>query len=167
MSLFRKKKFLVEIDQGIHKGKMKNEKNCGFSFSINIANFESFPQRIKLTKNLLFLKSDVLCTLYNIHVGYIICFLKNLGGKKWSFTLPFPFSSYYHGQEQKTLMYFRTCSTYVCNTPKYYSSSTHSSLCVPIFLLRSEMTLTIKVCGNILVEQLSEVYFCHNSRDSK
>ena len=92
--------------------------------------------------------------MYIIHVGYITCFLKNLGGKKWSFTLPFPFSSYYHGQEQKTLMYFRTCSTYVCNTPKYYSSSTHthSSLCVPIVLLRSEMTLTIKVCGNILVE---------------
>ena len=37
-----------DIDQGIHKGKMKvaqNEKQkklCGFSFSINIANFEAF-----------------------------------------------------------------------------------------------------------------------------
>ena len=64
-SLFRKKRFLVnlkiernaskfamfmekDIDQGIHKGEMKvalNEKRkklCGFSFSINIANFEAF-----------------------------------------------------------------------------------------------------------------------------
>ena len=38
----------VDIDQGIHKGKMKvarNEKRkklCGFSFSINIPNFEEF-----------------------------------------------------------------------------------------------------------------------------
>ena len=38
----------VNIDQDIHKGKMKvalNEKRkklCGFSFSINIANFEAF-----------------------------------------------------------------------------------------------------------------------------
>ena len=38
----------VDIDQGIHKGKMKvalNEKRKklhGFSFSINIANFEAF-----------------------------------------------------------------------------------------------------------------------------
>ena len=38
----------VDIDQGIHKGKMKvalNEKRNklhGFSFSINIANFEAF-----------------------------------------------------------------------------------------------------------------------------
>ena len=38
----------VVIDQGIHKGKSKvarNEKGkklCGFSFSINIANFEAF-----------------------------------------------------------------------------------------------------------------------------
>ena len=38
----------VDIDQGIYKGKIKvalNEKRkklCGFSFSINIANFEAF-----------------------------------------------------------------------------------------------------------------------------
>ena len=53
----------VDIDQGIHKGKMKvalNEKRkilYGFSFSINVANFEAFLWRIKLTKNLWFLKS--------------------------------------------------------------------------------------------------------------
>ena len=53
----------VDIDQGIHKGKMKvalNEKRkklCGFSFSINIANFEAFLSVFKLTKNPLFLKS--------------------------------------------------------------------------------------------------------------
>ena len=55
----------VDIDQGIHKGKMKvalNEKRKklrGFSFSINIANFEAFLSVFKLTKNPLFLKSDI------------------------------------------------------------------------------------------------------------
>ena len=40
---------------------MKNKKKlCGFSFSINIANFEAFLSRIKLIKNLLFLKSVIL-----------------------------------------------------------------------------------------------------------
>ena len=49
----------VDIDQGIHKGEMnvalneKQKKLHGFSFSINIANFEAF----KLTKNPLFLKN--------------------------------------------------------------------------------------------------------------
>ena len=53
----------VDIDQGIHKGKMKvalNEKRKklhGFSFSINLANFEAFLYRIKLAKNFFFLKS--------------------------------------------------------------------------------------------------------------
>ena len=53
----------VDIDQGILKGKMKvalNEKwkkLPGFSFSINIANFEAFLLVFKLTKNLFFLKS--------------------------------------------------------------------------------------------------------------
>ena len=61
----------VDIDQGIHKGKMKvalNEKQkklCGFSFSINIANFEAFPLVFKLTKNLFFLKS----VLGNLIIG--------------------------------------------------------------------------------------------------
>ena len=50
----------VDIDQGIHKGKMKvalNEKRKklhGFSFSINIANFKAFLSVFKLTKNLFF-----------------------------------------------------------------------------------------------------------------
>ena len=54
----------VDIDQGIHKGKMKvalkekQKKLRGFSFSINIANFEAFLSVFKLTKNLFFLKSD-------------------------------------------------------------------------------------------------------------
>ena len=52
-----------DTDQGIHKGKLKvalNEKRKqlrGFSFSINIANFEAFLSVFKLTKNLFFLKS--------------------------------------------------------------------------------------------------------------
>ena len=55
----------VNIDQGIHKGKMKvalNEKRKklrGFSFSINIANFEAFLSVFKLTKNPLFLCSQL------------------------------------------------------------------------------------------------------------
>ena len=60
----------VDIDQGIHKGEMKvalNEKRKklrGFSFSINIANFEAFLSVFKLAKNLFFLKSDVRSTTY-------------------------------------------------------------------------------------------------------
>ena len=60
----------VDIDQGIHKGKMKvalNEKRKilrGFSFSINIANFEAFLSVFKLTKNLFFLKSVGLVWLW-------------------------------------------------------------------------------------------------------
>ena len=59
------KEVSVDIDQGIHKGKMrvalneKRKKLYGFSFSINIANFEAFFSGFKLTKNPLFLKSDV------------------------------------------------------------------------------------------------------------
>ena len=53
----------VDIDQGIHKVKIKvaqNEKRkklCGFSFSMNIANFEAFRWRKKLISNLFFKKS--------------------------------------------------------------------------------------------------------------
>ena len=74
-SLFRKKRFLVNLKTERNaskfamfmekeKGKMKvalNEKRKklrGFSFSINIANFEAFLSVFKLTKNLFFLKSD-------------------------------------------------------------------------------------------------------------
>ena len=53
----------VDIDQGINEGITKVARNerrkklCGFSFSINIANFEAFLSVFKLTKNLLFMKS--------------------------------------------------------------------------------------------------------------
>ena len=56
----------VDIDQDIHKVKLKvvrNEKRKqlrGFSFSINVANFEAFRQTKKLISNLFFLKSDYL-----------------------------------------------------------------------------------------------------------
>ena len=59
----------VDIDQGIHKGKLKvarNEKRKklhGFSFSINIANFEAFRWTKKLISNLFFLKSEPLLKL--------------------------------------------------------------------------------------------------------
>ena len=61
----------VDIDQGIHKGKMKvalNEKQKklhGFSFSIIIANFEAFRWTKKLTSNLFFLKSGIVRCLKN------------------------------------------------------------------------------------------------------
>ena len=51
----------VNIDQGIHKVKLKNalnEKLRGFSFSINMANFEAFRRTKKLISNLFFLKSE-------------------------------------------------------------------------------------------------------------
>ena len=52
----------VDIDQGIYKVKLKalNEKQKklhGFSFSINMANFEAFYLNKKLSSNLFFLKS--------------------------------------------------------------------------------------------------------------
>ena len=56
----------VNIDQGIHKKKLKNARNekrkklHGFSFSINIANFEAFLWTKKLISNLFFLKSGKL-----------------------------------------------------------------------------------------------------------
>ena len=52
----------VDIDQGIYKVKLKvalNEKRKklrGFSFSINMANFEAFCRTKKLISNLFFLK---------------------------------------------------------------------------------------------------------------
>ena len=70
----------VDIDQGIHKGKMKvalkekQKKLHGFSFSINIANFKAFLSVFKLTKNLFFLKSDGLPVLYSL-IHYVLCFL--------------------------------------------------------------------------------------------
>ena len=69
----------VDIDQGIHKGKMKvalNEKRKklrGFSFSINIANFEAFLSVFKLTKNPLFLKSDQ----QFVHITYFLLVKKH------------------------------------------------------------------------------------------
>ena len=53
----------VDIDRGIHRGKLKNALNekrkklRGFSFSINMANFEAFHWTKKLISNLFFLKS--------------------------------------------------------------------------------------------------------------
>ena len=53
----------VDIDQGIHRVKLKvarNEKQkkvFGFSFSINIANYEAFFLVKKLSANLFFQKS--------------------------------------------------------------------------------------------------------------
>ena len=61
----------VDIDQGIHKVKLKvalNEKGKklrGFSFSINMANFEAFRWTKKLISNLFFLKS-----------GIVVCFVR-------------------------------------------------------------------------------------------
>ena len=59
----------VNIDQGIHKGKLKvaqNEKRkklSGFSFSINIANFEAFCMDKKVDLKPLF--SEIVYTQMN------------------------------------------------------------------------------------------------------
>ena len=61
----------VNIDRGIHKGKLKNalnekRKNDSVDFLFitkNIANFEAFPWNIKLSACLLFLKS-VVCEMF-------------------------------------------------------------------------------------------------------
>ena len=69
----------VDIDQGIYKGKMKvalNEKRKklrGFSFSINMANFEAFLLVFKLSKNPLFLKS---ANFTSNHSEHFICTTK-------------------------------------------------------------------------------------------
>ena len=56
----------VDIDQGIHKGKMKvaqNEKRkklLGFSFYVNIGNFEAFLWNFNLSAKLLFWMCEIL-----------------------------------------------------------------------------------------------------------
>ena len=55
----------VDIDRGIHKVKLKNALNekrkklCGFSFSMNMANFEAFHWTKMLISILFFLKSEI------------------------------------------------------------------------------------------------------------
>ena len=65
LTLFRKKRFLVNLKTKRNASKfalnLKRKKLHGFSFSINIANFEAFLSVFKLTKNLLLLKSAGLC----------------------------------------------------------------------------------------------------------
>ena len=64
----------VDIDQGIHKGKMKvalNEKRKklhGFSFSINMENSEAFWEVKKLSANLSFLKCGHLRFVHLIYI---------------------------------------------------------------------------------------------------
>ena len=92
----------VDIDWGIHKGKLKNTLNekrkklHGFSFSINIANFEAFRRTKKLFSNLFFLKSvgikvSGLCNISTLdRIGFVgsnqdcglksSCFLGCIGG---------------------------------------------------------------------------------------
>ena len=73
----------VDIDRGIHKGKLKvarNEKRkklSGFSFSINIANFEAFCWTKKLISNLFFLKSVLLLVISHDYL-YLKAFLRRL-----------------------------------------------------------------------------------------
>ena len=74
----------VDIDQGIYKVKLKvalNEKRKklrGFSFSINMANFEAFCWTKKLTSNLFFLKSDYVFEFDFLILKIRVVFLKNL-----------------------------------------------------------------------------------------
>ena len=57
----------------------KRKKIRGFSFSINIANFEEFLLVFKLTKNLFYLKSESILTLQseNIQKLLILTFEEN------------------------------------------------------------------------------------------
>ena len=60
----------VDIDRGIYNVKLKNALNekrkklRGFSFFINMANFEAFRQTKKLISNLFFLKSVHFVTIF-------------------------------------------------------------------------------------------------------
>ena len=60
----------VNIDQGIHKGKMKvtqNEKRkklLGFSFYINIGNFEAFLRNLNLSAKHLFWRCGIMIEMY-------------------------------------------------------------------------------------------------------
>ena len=65
LALFMEKENPCNLFRFSFRATYKQRKNLhGFSFSINIANFEAFLQRIKLTKNLLFLKSDMYVSTY-------------------------------------------------------------------------------------------------------
>ena len=72
----------VDIDQGIHKVKIKvarNEKRKklpGFSFSINIAKFEAFCGTKKLISNLFFLKSEQVAPPLRHHSNVSIIFMR-------------------------------------------------------------------------------------------
>ena len=67
----------VDIDQGIHKGKMKvarNEKRkklLGFSFYINIGNFEAFLWNLNLSASRLFWRSAL--SLFFVLVRFFLC----------------------------------------------------------------------------------------------
>ena len=76
-------------DQGIHKSKSKvarnekRKKQRGFSYTLNIANFEAFRWIISLSANLLFLKSDDVCKLivykaWNVLLSHRCMYLKDI-----------------------------------------------------------------------------------------
>ena len=73
----------VDIDRGIHKVKLKNALNekrkklRGFSFSINMANFEAFCRTKKLISNLFFLKSDQLINYVVMAFKYYLMVIKD------------------------------------------------------------------------------------------
>ena len=73
----------VDIDQGIHKGKMKvtrNEKQkklLGFSFYINIGNFEAFLQNLNLSAKHLFWRCEEI-QAPNVHTNLLLTTRKTL-----------------------------------------------------------------------------------------
>ena len=62
---------------------MKNKKKlCGFSYTQNIANFEAFRQKILLSANLLFLKSDSVIVLLELFWILVHCELPHYWARK-------------------------------------------------------------------------------------
>ena len=77
----------VDIDQGIHKGKMevaqneKRKKLLGFSFYINIGNFEAFLWNLNLSTNRLFWR----CVYWQLVFTFSIINVEAFDfSKKWS-----------------------------------------------------------------------------------
>ena len=73
--------------------KWKTKKLRGFSFSINIANFEAFLKRIKLFKNFFFLKISSVFNSCCSNVYYLVIMTSDL----WHSTTVLPSNSPYLG----------------------------------------------------------------------
>ena len=122
--------FYVDVDRGIYKGKTKSgskwkmQKILGFSFYINIANFEAFPKGKKLSSNLFFLKSEMSLGLNKAWPSIIVLNIFGLENSGYY---------YYSGNIQKTC--HRNCTyyqTYFFNSKIFLSLKNFYSLYIYI-----------------------------------